>query len=87
MKLTLSVGGGFTGLSKENTVDVDSLDKNTVAALMDYINSSDHKPPMNLNEVWCLNDDKEVPIDKNKMNDKLKQLYDKMKKNLSYPHS
>ena len=85
MKLTLSAGGGVTGLSKENTVDIDSLDKNTVASLMEYINSSDHKIPMNFSESWCLNDGKEVPINKDKMNDKLKQLYDSMKKGLNYP--
>ncbi len=84
MKLTLSVGGGVTGFSKENSVDINSLDSKTRTALIEYINSLEHKQPKNFSETWCLNDNKEVPIDKNKMSDRLKELYEKMKNNLSY---
>ena len=84
MKLTLSIGGGITGLTKVHSVDTNTLDKNTVAALMDYINSSEQKMTLNFNETWSLDDEKEVPIDKNKMNDQLKHLYERMKKDLSY---
>ena len=85
MKLTLSVGGGFTGLFKEHSIDVKSLSESTNKALMDYIHSVGQKKPMNLNESWTLNEEKEVPIVEEKMSDELKELYGKMKKKLSYP--
>lgn len=84
MKLTLSVGGGVTGLTKENTIDINTLDESTRKALMEYISSSSQKSPRNLRESWSLNDDEEVPIDRSKLNDKLEKLYTTMQKNLSY---
>lgn len=85
MKLTLYSGGGVTGLAKECTVDVNTLDESTRAALLKYIDSCSYAIPMNLNESWSLDGDKEVPIDTGKMNKELKQLYRTMKEKLSYP--
>jgi hypothetical protein len=85
MKLTLSVGGGFTGLTQQSSIDVDSLDENTRAALLNYIDKSGKASPKNWNENWILDDEKEVPIDNSKLSDELKQLYNRMKENLSYP--
>jgi hypothetical protein len=85
MKLTLSVGGGFTGLIQESSIDVDSLDESTREALLDYISRSEPAMPMNLNETWIWNDEKEVPIDCSKMNSELRELYDQMKEKLSFP--
>jgi hypothetical protein len=83
MKLTLSIGGGFTGLSQEYSVEVTSLDPDTRSDLMNYIASVTAYKPSNLNETWSL-DNKEVPIDLQKMNEPLLKLYYHMKQNLSY---
>ena len=85
MKLTLSVGGGFTGLFKEHSIDVTSLNEATSKALLAYINEVDQKKPTNFNESWTLDEEKEVPIVEDKMSDELKDLYGKMKKKLRYP--
>jgi len=84
MKLTLSAGGGVTGLSKEHTIEVNALDEATRAALMKYFDNSNPHPPRNFNESWSLDDEKEVSIDLSKMNEELKQLYSEMKKKLGY---
>jgi len=86
MKLTLSVGGGATGLVKECSIDISSLDENTHQALMTYMDTVVRHKPAGFNETWSLNDEKEVPIDKDKMNRELQQLYRTMKQNLQYRH-
>ncbi len=85
MKLTLTAGGGVTGLTKEYSIDLTPLKDATRRALLEYINNSGAVRPSHFNESWILDDGKEVPIDKDRMNDELKDLYDHMKKNLNYP--
>lgn len=84
MKLTLSSGGGFTGLTKEHSIDTGALDDKTHSALMEYMNSSTAKPPGNVNEQWLLDDNKEVPIDLDKMDPHLVKLYNDMRSKLAY---
>jgi len=84
MKLTLTVGGGATGLAKEHSIDMGSLDQHTHDALLEYINASGPLRPSNFYESWALNDGKEVPIDRTRMNAALIRLYEEMKKKLSY---
>lgn len=81
----MSVGGGFTGLVQESSVDVQALDAPTREALLHYFNHALPAKPGNLNETWMLNDEKEVPVDSSKMNEALRQLYEKMKSDLGYP--
>lgn len=84
MKLTLSAGGGVTGLNKKTIIDTDTLDESTKEALMNYMKKIEtRESALNYNECWVLND-KEVPIDTGKMDDNLKKLYEQMKKDLSY---
>ena len=85
MKLTLTVGGGATGLAKEHSIDVGSLDQQTHTALLEYIRNSGPLRPSNFYESWCLDDGKEVPVDRNRMSAALQQLYDEMKKKVHYP--
>lgn len=85
MKLTLSSGGGFTGLTKGSSIDIDSLDKDTRAALMEYINSAHPKSPGNFNETWMLGEEgQEVPVHPERMNDHLLKLYSDMRSQLTY---
>jgi hypothetical protein len=84
MKLTLSAGGGVTGLAKEHTIEVNSLDETTRAALIKYFDNSSGQSPRNFNETWSLDDEREVPIDFGKMNEELRRLYNEMKKRLGY---
>ena len=84
MKLTLSAGGGVTGLSKEHSIDLDSLDATTRAALINYFDNSNTQRPRNFNETWSLGDEKEVPIDISKMSEELKRLYNEMKEKSGY---
>ena len=84
MKLTLSAGGGVTGLAKEHTIEVSSLDEVTRAALIKYFDSSSSQSPRNFNETWSLDDKKEVPIELGKMSDELRRLYSEMKKRSGY---
>jgi len=85
MKLTLLSGGGFTGLTKEHSIDLNSLDEHTRSALMEYFkHSSNKKSFTNVHESWALDDAHEAPIEKGRMNNELLKLYNEMKENLSY---
>ena len=85
MKLTLSVGGGVTGLFKEHTIDVNVLDERTRTSLINYIHNRKEVRSKNFTESWIINNEEEIPIDRNKMNPELRQLYMSMKNNLQYP--
>ncbi len=85
MKLTLSVSGGFTGLLKEKTIDVNSLDEKTRASLIKYFEESKSaSPAANLLESWSLDNQNEILIQRQKLTPELKKLYNQMKKNLAY---
>jgi len=84
MKLTLSAGGGVTGLVKAHTIEVNSLDAATRAALIRYFDNSSSRPPRNFNESWSLDDEREVAIDLSKMNEELRRLYKEMKERVGY---
>jgi hypothetical protein len=84
MKLTLTAGGGITGLIKEHSVDINNLNESTRAALMDYVRETGEQPPRNYSETWSLPDGKKVPVIPEKLPSPLKELYNTMKENLSY---
>jgi hypothetical protein len=84
MKLTLSLSGGYTGLTKENTIDLSSLDESTRSALLKYFRNSDPLDPnRNIIESWSL-DDKEIPVKREELPAQLQNLYKQMKKDLKY---
>ena len=85
MKLTLSVSGGFTGLTKEETIELGSLDEKTRTSLLQYF--EEKKPPSltrGVTETWVLNDKEEIEVDVKKLPPELKSLYSVMKKSLTY---
>ena len=88
MKLTFSISGGFTGLSKEKSIDVNSLDEKTREALKQFFEET---PPgtsrSNVMESWTLDGQKEIPVSRHELPPSLQSLYDQMKKNLSYDKS
>ncbi len=85
MKLTLSISGGFTGLTKTYSVDIRSLDKKTRDSLVNYINKkSSPAPATPLAPCWSLDDNKEITIETKELTPELKVLFEAMKKELRY---
>lgn len=88
MKLTFSISGGFTGLSKEMTIDVNALDGETRDALLDFFEkATSTKSRSNVMESWTLNGEKEILLNRHELPASLKSLYDRMKKDVSYTKS
>lgn len=84
MKLTLSAGGAFTGLTQHHTISLEALDEPTRQALMEYMAQNAHRSPSNYNESWSLDDGREVLIDVRTLPVPLLQLYTTMKAELKY---
>ena len=85
MKLTLSISGGFTGLMKTYSIDMQSLDKKTRDLLISYINKKlSTVPATPLAPCWSLDDHKEITIETKELTPELKVLFEAMKKELRY---
>jgi hypothetical protein len=84
MKLTLSVGGGFTGLVKQSVIELEAVDAKTKKQVLEYFKKTPPQQPVNMMESWVLDEKKEVAIVQKMLSPELRRLYLKMKKNLQY---
>jgi hypothetical protein len=85
MKLILSVSGGITGIPKESSLELSTLDKKTREELLQYFRENPAaKQESTFSECWVLDNGQETPIRKKEMPAVLEKLYTEMKKDLQY---
>jgi hypothetical protein len=84
MKLILSSRGGITGLQKTHSIDIEHLDDETRHSLQRYFAKSSSPIRKNYSETWKLENGTSASIDPERLDDRLRSLYENMRSQLNY---